>query len=102
MVNREKADSSKILIELKSGLDVELYTNSPDIEELIGAIVENRGALGQADIKVVCDDEKFDCASFREIVQKVTADLIEDIAIEEDAVAAAREWIARRAADEDE
>ncbi len=102
MANEEKASSSKVSIELKSGLNVELDTNSPNIEKLIATIVENKEAISPVDIKVECDDEKFDCASFREIVQKAIADLIKDITIEEDAVKAAQEWISRRTADEGE
>lgn len=102
MVNKEKIVSKKVMIELKNDLNVELDTNSPNIDKLIADIVANRASIDPTDIKVECDDEKFDCQSFREIVQKVVADLVDDITIEETAVISAQVWVNERTADKDD
>lgn len=96
MANKEKAASKKVTVELKPGLIIELDTNSPDVDKFIADIVANKETINPANIKVECDDEKFDCESFCEIVQKTVEDLIEDITIEEAAVKAAQGWIAQR------
>lgn len=96
MANKEKTASKKVMVELKRGIKIELDTNSPDIDKLIAEIVKNKETINPANIKVECDDEKFDCKSFCEIVQKAIGDLIEDITIEKAAVKAAQEWIAQR------
>lgn len=99
MANKDSAENNQVTIQLTNDSSVELNTNSPNIDNLISEIVANRNTIKADSIKVKCDDKKFDCKSFQEIVQKAVIGLIHDIAIEEAAVNNARKWISERISD---
>ena len=81
--------SKTITVKLLEGAEVELTSDSPDLQGLVRSIVENRDSIDPEKISVVCDDEKFDSKGFSEIVSAATKAFLEELKIDKEKLNAA-------------
>ena len=74
-----------VRVTLAPGHEVTLTSDAPDIDALAKEIVKVRDSFNPEGVKVDCDLEGFDQASFREVVVQTTNDFIDAIRLDEEA-----------------
>lgn len=77
--------SKTIHVTLAPNHEVSLTSDAPDIDALVREIVKVRDAFDPEQVKVDCEHEGFDEASFREIVIQSASDFIKAIRLDEEA-----------------
>ena len=74
-----------IHVTLAPNHEASLTSDAPDIGALVREIVNVRDVFDSEQVKVSCDYEGFDKASFREIVIQAANDFVEAIRLDEEA-----------------
>lgn len=76
--------SKTIHVTLTPNHEVSLTSDAPDIDALVREIVKVRDVFDPEQVKVDCEHEGFDKASFREIVIQSASDFIKAIRLDEE------------------
>lgn len=76
---------NKIIIKFGNQLnDIELESNTPNIDSLIKFVIDNRNKINVEDIEVTCDDKNFDEQGFQMIIVNSIKKFLEKIALNEE------------------
>ena len=76
--------NSEVKVTLAPGNEVTLATDNPNIDELVKAIVKIKDSLDLDEIKISCEKDSFDAASFTEVIRESCKDFLDSIKLEKE------------------
>lgn len=82
-------ENKEVKVILKPGHEVILKSDAPDIGALVSAIVQIRDQFDPSELRVECEHDGFDKASFKEIIIEATSAFIDEIRLDRAAYDAA-------------
>lgn len=76
-------ETKKVILKINKK-EIELTSNTPDMQKIIDFIVENRENINVDEISIETNDEQFDKNGFEEMIKEVVNEYLNKIKLEED------------------